>query len=118
MTETTGNRLYLIRLACGDGVRTPEPLDRFAERVREATGKAYNPMTLSLLERMKQGWRLIDVRALAAVDPLKRGATWLSALDVESEQAPAKGREVKHITELEPVPRASKKAAKRSSGRG
>jgi hypothetical protein len=118
MADSVGQRLFLIRLACGDGVRKAEPLPEFAERVQRGTGQAYHPSTISLLERMKQGWRLDDVRAFAAVDPLKRGAAWLSALDVEIALTPAKGREVKHITELEPVPRASKKAAKRSSGRG
>ena len=52
----------------------------FAERVKKATGKVYDPSTISLLERDKQKWRLEDVRVLAAVDPLKRGAAWLSAL--------------------------------------
>jgi hypothetical protein len=83
VSETPGARLYRIRLACGDGTRKPEPLDAFAERVRQATGAVYDPSTVSLLERMKQKWRLDDVRAFAAVDPLGRGEVWLSALDAE-----------------------------------
>lgn len=83
MAETSGQRLYMIRLACGDGLRKPEPLPEFAERVKRATGEMYHPSTISMLERMKQGWRLDDARAFAAVDPLKRGALWLSALDVD-----------------------------------
>ncbi len=77
MSETIGERLYQIRAACGTA-REPETLDDFAERVRKKTGKAYNPVTLSLLERMKRGWRVVDIEHFAAVDPLKRGRMWLA----------------------------------------
>ncbi len=77
MTETIGNRLYKIRAACGTE-RDPETLDDFAARVRKKTGKSYNPVTLSLLERMKRGWRVVDIEHFAAVDPLKRGRVWLA----------------------------------------
>jgi hypothetical protein len=80
MSETAGKRLYQVRLACGDGSRKAEPLDAFAARVREITGADYDPSTISLLERMKQKWRLEDVKNFAAVDPLERGEVWLSAL--------------------------------------
>lgn len=80
MDETPGARLYQIRLACGDGVRKPESLRAFAERVFAATKRRYDPMAISLLERMEQGWKLDDVSALSVVDPLGRGAVWLSAL--------------------------------------
>jgi hypothetical protein len=94
----------------------------FAERVERVTGRRYDPSTVSLLERDKQGWRLADVRALAAVDPLKRGAPWLSALDVEIEQAPAKRREQKRGSgisgNVDPaiVAAVPKKAAKKAKG--
>lgn len=81
MAETSGDRLFKVRLACGDGARTPESLRAFSDRVFAVTKVRYDPMTLSLLERMKQGWKLEDARTLAMVDPLKRGAGWLSALD-------------------------------------
>jgi hypothetical protein len=86
MAETPGDRLYMIRLACGDGLRRAEPLPEFVERVKETTGKAYHPATLSLLERMQQEWRLRDIDAFAAVDPLGRGRAWLAVFD---EEAPA-----------------------------
>jgi hypothetical protein len=69
--------LYLIRLACGDGVRRPLSMREFVEHVREATGIAYDHKTVSLLERDQQGWRLKDVETFAAVDPLQRGTAWL-----------------------------------------
>jgi hypothetical protein len=76
--DSPGKRLYLIRLACGDGSRTAEPLKAFADRVREATGQRYHATTLSLLERDEQGWRLDDINTLAMVDPKHRGASWLA----------------------------------------
>jgi hypothetical protein len=81
--ETAGKRLYQIRLALGDGSRSPEAMAAFADRVERLTGRRYDPSTISLLERDKQGWRIVDIRAFASVDPLKRGAAWLSALDQE-----------------------------------
>lgn len=74
---TPGQRLYLIRLACGDGVREPETQEDFVARVKRRTKQAYSAMTLSNLERMKQRWKLEDVEAFAAVDPLNRGVGWL-----------------------------------------
>lgn len=78
IAETPGDRLWLIRLACGDGFRKPEPLPLFAARVKRETGVDYHQASLSLLERMKQGWRLDDIRTLAAVDPKGRGPIWLA----------------------------------------
>lgn len=75
---TVGSRLYQIRLACGDGLRKAESLADFAKRVKRMTKADYDPSTISLLERMKQGWRLDDVKHFAAVDPLKRGEQWLA----------------------------------------
>lgn len=78
MAVTPGARLYAVRLACGDGHRKAEPLEAFVARVKQATGTAYLPTTVSMLERDKQGWSLSDAIAFAAVDPLKRGAAWLA----------------------------------------
>ena len=79
--DTAGKRLFQIRAACGNGERDPESMKAFAERVKAETGKVYDPSTISLLERDKQKWRLEDVCAFAAVDPLNRGRAWLSAFD-------------------------------------
>jgi hypothetical protein len=95
--------------------------DRFAERVAgvaESFGCALE-FDKHKLSRVEGGTRNLTAEEAAAVvelDPDKNGVQWLvfgSATAVVR-----KGKEVKHITELEPVPRASKKAAKRSSGRG
>lgn len=76
--NTPGQRLFQIRLACGDGHRKPESLREFAERVEAVTGVSYDHKTISLLERDGQGWRLKDVHAFSAIDPLKRGEHWLA----------------------------------------
>jgi hypothetical protein len=78
MAETAGDRLYLIRLALGDGFRKAMPIPRFVEHVRAVTGADYHDATISLLERMKQNWRVDDALAFAAVDPKGRGAAWLA----------------------------------------
>lgn len=75
--EGAGDRLFLIRLACGGGGR-PEAIEEFAERVKSATKAHYDPATISRLERGKQRWKLSDVEAFAAVDPLRRGNNWLA----------------------------------------
>lgn len=79
--RTPGDRLYLIRLACGDGVRNAEILKAFKARIQKRTGRIYHTNALSLLERNEQGWRIEDARILAAVDPKGRGPIWLSALE-------------------------------------
>ncbi len=88
-----GERLYLVRLACGDGLRKAEAMTEFVVRVARRTGENYHPNAVSLLERNQQKWRLVDVRAFAAVDPVDRGEIWLSALSSASTwpaQKPAK----------------------------
>ena len=81
MSKTIGERLFEIRAACGRTGREPETLDDFAARVLKATKRSYNPVTLSLLERMKRRWQVIDVETFAAVDPKKRGPVWLAGWD-------------------------------------
>ncbi len=78
MPETTGDRLYMIRLACGGGARKPASLAVFAAFVEERTGAHYDPSTISLLERMEQTWRLADLETFASVDPRGRGPAWLA----------------------------------------
>lgn len=76
--ETPGQRLFLVRLACGDGIRTAEPMTAFAGRVKRVTGATYHPNAISLLERGGQNWKLEDINNFAAVDPKNRGPAWLA----------------------------------------
>lgn len=85
-TLTIGQRLYLIRLACGDGVRRPESAADFGRRVKKATGLKYDQATISRLETGGRNWLLEDVEAFAAVDPLQRGRAWLAGFDGEPVQ--------------------------------
>jgi hypothetical protein len=90
--QTPGQRLFLIRLACGDGIRKPESMRDFAERVHIATGAEYEHSTIGMLERDLQGWRLKDAKAFAIVDPLKRGEAWLAfGNEPPAEPLPAPG---------------------------
>jgi hypothetical protein len=94
-SPTAGQRLYLIRLACGDGVRTPLSMREFAERVLAITGVEYQHATISMLERDKQEWRRKDLLTFAAADPLNRGPSWLGAFDVplpKAIEAPANAK--------------------------
>src|SRR4051812_47026197 len=83
--DTPGARLFQIRLACGDGVRTAETMALFAQRVQAATGRWFDPSTLSLLERDQQEWKLAHVTTFAFVDPQERGRPWLACFDIPAE---------------------------------
>jgi hypothetical protein len=111
---TPGGRLYLIRLACGDGARKPESMASFAKRVEASTGKRYDPSAISLLERNEQGWRLVDVATFASIDPLMRGRTWLACFDLPEEQPAIVGTiqpDLPGGAPLEPVIPAPRKGA-------
>jgi hypothetical protein len=122
MNETVGQRLYRIRLACGDGVRAPESIREFTKRVLRVTGVRYHDAAISLLERMQQGWRLDDVSTFAQVDPLHRGPVWLAYGDSAGEainHGPA--GETQHVAPstvhlTKPVSSARKKGRGRRSG--
>jgi hypothetical protein len=88
--SSPGQRLFLIRLACGDGLRKPESMRDFAERVQLATGAEYEHSTIGMLERDLQGWRIKDVHAFAAVDPRGRGEAWLAFGEQEPTQPKAR----------------------------
>lgn len=112
--ETPGHRLYQIRLACGDGIRKPESMRDFAERVHTVTGADYEHSTIGMLERDLQGWRLKDVTAFAAVDPKKRGEAWLAFGNqppIEVLPAPGEPRKPR------PDPRATASASARPKKR-
>lgn len=106
---SAGHRLYLVRLALGDGVRKPESMKAFAERVERTTGVHYDPATISLLETGGQKWKLEDARTLAAVDPMGRGAVWLSALGLQADEGfdPEKDRKLTVEEEERAVRRAA-----------
>lgn len=80
MTKTTrGQRFYMVRLAAGDGVRKPEPLKAFVERIARQTGFVIHASELSEIENDKPSKAVTaeHIEAVAAVDPAQRGRDWL-----------------------------------------
>lgn len=86
MAQTPGQRVYLIRLALGDGVKTPMRIKDFVALIRERTGAKYDPSAISRTENGDRDLALEDVPVIAAVDPHERGRDWLAWGD-----APAPG---------------------------
>lgn len=84
--DTPGKRLYLIRLARGDGVRDAQPMRQFVRDVQAQTGKRYLASTISLMERELQPIALEDVEVFARVDPRGRGRFWLAFGDPTPDQ--------------------------------
>lgn len=75
-SQSIGDRLFLIRLACGGG--RPETVEQFVARVEGLTSVHYDPATISRLEAGKRKWTTKDVEVFAAVDPDQRGRSWLA----------------------------------------
>jgi hypothetical protein len=88
VADTPGQRLYLIRLALGDGVKNPMPLSELSRVVKEKRRASYDPSTIS---RMENGTRTItieDVQVFAPLDPRGRGLAWLAFGDEPTELPP------------------------------
>lgn len=81
--DTPGKRVYLIRLALGDGLRSPLPMEEFAALITERTGVAYNSSTISKIENEGRRVTLEDVARIALVDPRHRGREWLAWGEVQ-----------------------------------
>lgn len=77
MAATRGARMYLVRLALGDGVRTAMPQRQFAELLAERGGN-YDAPKVSRQETDQQPLTLEEVELIASVDPLSRGPAWLA----------------------------------------
>lgn len=81
--KARGQRLYLIRLACGDGVKNPMFIDDFVALVERTTGHRYDPAAISRSENGKRDITVDDAIRFAAVDPKQRGKAWLAFGDDE-----------------------------------
>jgi hypothetical protein len=82
VAETAAQRVYLVRLARGDGVREPEKQEEFAKALTKAAARLkikrnYDPATVSRMETGKRGLDFDDGLVVAALDPLDRGAPWV-----------------------------------------
>ena len=78
MAESVGQRVYLVRLALGDGVRDAMPMRQFADLLHIVSGETYSASTISDIETGKRRVTLEDVATIAATDPLHRGREWLA----------------------------------------
>lgn len=76
-TDTIQQRLYVIRLALGGGVR-PMPFEEFAALILDRTDHSYDVSALSRMETGKRKISLEDVVAISQLDPRMRGAAWLA----------------------------------------
>lgn len=78
-TDTPEKRAYAIRLACGDGWKTPMPMAEFAALVKSKTrGVSFDAAKVSRIESGDQKMALSDIEAMAKIDPKKRGPAWLA----------------------------------------
>lgn len=87
--ETPGQRLYLIRLALGDGVKNPLPLKEFSALLKRKRQAVYDPSTLSRMENGHQPLKVDDINTIAPLDPHRRGRAWLACWDADPLQGVA-----------------------------
>lgn len=78
MAAKPGQRVYLVRLALGDGVKNPLSLADFALLIKRKRKAVYDPSALSRLENGKRAMTTEDAEHVAAVDPKERGAAWVA----------------------------------------
>jgi hypothetical protein len=76
--ESIGQRVYAVRLALGDGWKTPLPQAEFAALLADVSGRAYDS---AMVSRMENGGRAVSIEEaewVAALDPQSRGPAWLA----------------------------------------
>lgn len=78
VSESYSQRVYAIRLALGDGWKSPLPMAEFAALLGGAGGGTrYDSSVISRIENGERKLTLADVERIAAVDPERRGKLWL-----------------------------------------
>lgn len=114
MTESVGDRIYLIRRALGPNARTELPLREFGELLSRVSGQNYDASELSKMERGKRGISLDDVAVIASVDPLRRGPGWLAFGEKADHPLPPMTPMLPPPSEL--LKEAAKKSARKKGG--
>ena len=76
--ETVRHRVYAVRLALGDGWKNPLPGEAFAALVSKRMKRRYDSAMISRMENGARKISLDEVEAIAALDPKKRGPSWLA----------------------------------------
>lgn len=76
---TFAARLFDIRCRLSpEGARKPLSLRALDDLIAEKTGRRIHASELSRIETGKRPPHIVDVEAIAAVDPLQRGRAWLA----------------------------------------
>lgn len=78
LADTPGKRAYLIRLALGDGLKTPMTMAAFAALLTKRSKVVYDSSMISRMESGERKVTLDDIAYMAALDPLTRGKSWLA----------------------------------------
>ncbi len=117
MAATPGQRVYLIRLAHGDGVKNPMPLAEFVALVKKRRGVTYDASAVSRMENGTRKVTLEDIDVLAPLDPLKRGKMWLAGWD-ESQPRIPDGVTLTPVHRPEPATDAVRRPRKGRGGNG
>ena len=76
--DSPGKRVYLVRLARGDGVKNPERLEDFAAALTTASGRRYDGSMVSRMENGGRGVSIRETELIAGLDPQHRGAAWIA----------------------------------------
>lgn len=76
--ETVRHRVYAVRLALGDGWKTPMSGEAFAALLSKRLKRRYDGAMISRMENGARKISLDEVEAIAALDPKKRGPSWLA----------------------------------------
>lgn len=121
--ESPKDRAFLVRLALGS-MRKPMPMGAFAVVLTRAAqkiglGGRYYPSTISDIEAGERKITLEDVQVFAAVDPLRRGESWM-AFGASAQAAPADPDDLAKLNPRpmpKPHPKAAPAAKRRVVGR-
>lgn len=76
--DTPGKRVYAIRLALGDGWKSPMTMAAFAALLTKRSGTSYDSAKISRIESGERALSIAEVDVIAAVDPQNRGREWLA----------------------------------------
>lgn len=122
--EEIGRRVYAIRLALGDGWKNPMSQADFGALLTKRAGRTFDS---AMVSRMENGDRTVSIEEaviIAALDPKKRGFTWLAVGEADPAPSPAYGvpdtrtpagmaggLDVGELRPAKPMPRSEKPVA-------
>lgn len=75
--QSYGDRVYMVRLELGDGLRNAMTLRDFDDVIESKSGRRIHASELSRIERGERPPIVEDAEAIAKADPRERGPAWL-----------------------------------------